>query len=578
MAGSVDSTLKKAARHAKRGEADQARALYQAVLARYPDNNRARLGLGLGLPDAAVAAFAAVAALTPNDPEAHNNLGVARTRAGDFAAAMDSLYHALALRSDYPEAHDNLVGALVGRSEAARAAGDLNGAIAGLTAALEVQPGRPELLANLGNLQAETGDAAAAVATFRQAAEAAPGNAEIHNNLGNALIEVGDAEASLASFRRAVDLDPGFAVAHNNLAMAEANTGDAAAALASVRRALELRPDYAEAWFNLTQLADLAEGDADLAQLRARLDAEGQNDSERTYPCFALAKAELALGHAEAGMARLVEGNALRKRALGYDIADDQRLFPDIEAYFDGPADQPVEAPAAMPRPVFILGMPRSGTTLVEQIVAAHSQVHGAGELDALGRAVAASGWTRGVARADVMAAVREAYLADISERGTAPVITEKMPTNFKWIGFIRAALPEARIVHLKRDPAAVCWSNFKTLFTAAGMGQAFDLADIARYHKLHDRLMAFWHARFPGAVYDLDYERLTEDPEAEVRRLLEFLDLPWEDGVLDFHQSWRLVRTASQMQVRREIYTGSSEEWRGYADRLRPMLDILQA
>lgn len=630
MAGSVDSTLKKAARHAKRGEAGAARALYQAVLAEFPDNKRARQGLaalgggagtewhglmalygqgrldelaaraepltrahpdepgfakllgaaclGLGRLEAAVAAFAAVAALTPDDPEAHNNLGVARTRAGDFAGAIDSLGRALALRSDYPEARDNLAGAHLGHSDARRDAGDPAGAMDSLAAALELHPGRPELLINLGNLQAETGDAAAAVTSFRAATEAMPGNAEIHNNLGNALIELDDADAALASFRRAVELDPGFAVAHNNLAMAQSNAGDADAALASVREALRLRPDYAEAQFNLSQLTDLDDDDPDLAAMRAGVDAPGLDDTARTYLCFALAKAELALGHVEAGMARLIEGNALRKRALGYDIAGDERLFQAIETYFDGAADPPIAAASAVPRPVFILGMPRSGTTLVEQIVAAHADVHGAGELDALGRAVAASGWDRGTARGDVMAAVRDTYLDDIARRTSAPVITDKMPANFKWIGFIRAALPEARIVHLRRDPAAVCWSNFKTFFTSAGMGQAFDLEDIARYHKLHDRLMASWHDRFPGAVFELDYERLTENPEAEARRLLGHLDLPWDDAVLDFHRARRVVRTASQMQVRREIYTGSSEEWRAYADRLKPMLDILDA
>ncbi|HSN72560.1 MAG TPA: sulfotransferase, partial [Steroidobacteraceae bacterium] len=155
-------------------------------------------------------------------------------------------------------------------------------------------------------------------------------------------------------------------------------------------------------------------------------------------------------------------------------------------------------------------------------------------------------------------------------------IITDKMPLNFRWIGMILSAFPEAKIIHTKRDPMATCWSIYKRYFFFRGNGYAYDLGDVAEYYRLYADLMAFWHQKYPNAIYDVCYERLTENQEEETRKLLEFCDLEWQEECLNFHKTKRLVKTISATQVRREMYRGSSEAWRKFERHLQPLAKAL--
>lgn len=214
----------------------------------------------------------------------------------------------------------------------------------------------------------------------------------------------------------------------------------------------------------------------------------------------------------------------------------------------------------------------------MEQIVSSHSHVFGGGELDFLNRAISNSGWQVANDRQQVFSVVRAFYNQKISEVSDASIITDKMPLNFRWIGFILNALPEAKIVHLKRNPAAVCWSNLKYNFPSEIMGFTFDAQDVAKYYRLYEDLMDFWHQKYPEKIYDLNYEKLTENQVDETRRLFDYLELEWQANVLAFHKNERSVSTASNIQVRQEIYKGSSLEWKKYEQWLKPMLEILNA
>ena len=223
--------------------------------------------------------------------------------------------------------------------------------------------------------------------------------------------------------------------------------------------------------------------------------------------------------------------------------------------------------------------MPRSGTTLAEQILASHSQVYGAGEMEAMNKAIHAEfnpdgrGYRFALSE-DALAGIRRRYLASLAGLKTSrPVVIDKMPLNFRWLGFILEAIPEARIVNLARDPIAVCWSIFKTYFPTSGLGFAYDLTDLAAYYRMHEDLMAFWRQRYPGRIFDLNYERLTEDQEGQTRALLDYCGLAWEDACFDFHLTERTVRTASATQVRRKMYRGSSNAWKSYETHLRPLI-----
>ena len=227
--------------------------------------------------------------------------------------------------------------------------------------------------------------------------------------------------------------------------------------------------------------------------------------------------------------------------------------------------------------------MPRSGTTLVEQILASHSQIYGAGEREVLNRIVIPtlgninkdhfSKLTR-----DIIRDIRNRYLDELDSLGDdEPRITDKMPQNFRWTGFILTAMPEAKVINLQRDPVATCWSVFKHYFSNKGIGYAYDLVDVAGYYKLYINLMDFWRGRFPNQLYDLNYEALTENQEEETRKLLKYCGLGWENQCLEFHKTKRSVKTSSSVQVRQAMYKGSSGAWRKYETHLQPMLQVLE-
>ena len=230
-------------------------------------------------------------------------------------------------------------------------------------------------------------------------------------------------------------------------------------------------------------------------------------------------------------------------------------------------------------KPIFILGMPRSGTSLTEEILSRHSAVAAAGELEYLRRAVSDLGEAGNAPDAASLRALRESYLGAMAAHAApgAVCVTDKMPLNFRFIGHILTAMPEAAVVHLRRSPEAVCWSNYRLHFPARGMAFTSTQADIAAYYRLYADLMKFWEQRFPGRIIHVDYEALTEAPATAARGLLDALGLPWEDGVLDVEKSARSVRTASALQVKRGIYTGSSEAWRRYEPWLGEMLSGLR-
>ena len=297
---------------------------------------------------------------------------------------------------------------------------------------------------------------------------------------------------------------------------------------------------------------------------------------------FALAKAYEDLADYDKSFQYLKAGNCVRKKQLNYHIDDERKLISKIRWIFTSASLPCAFAGAGKPsiQPIFIVGMMRSGTSLVEQILASHSQVHGAGELRTVYNLVRPLLKKRGDEKAKQplsrreIKALRDAYLSALHAlKVPEKIITDKMPLNFRWIGFILCAFPEAKIIQLNRDPRATCWSNYKHYFFDKGNGYTYDLQDLAEFHKLYIDLMAFWRERFPNTIYELGYEDLTENQQAETRKLLAFCDLDWQPQCLDFHNTKRPVRTMSATQVRQKMYQGSSEAWRKYAAHLQPLI-----
>jgi len=406
---------------------------------------------------------------------------------------------------------------------------------------------------------------------------------------GNALSWMSRHEEALRDFDRATELDPDYIGAHFDRGRALIAYGQKSEAITAMETVLRLKPDHGQAHMSLSGLKKYGGADdPHLMQMETLFDSPDMPASEKAGLGFALAKAHDDLGDVDRAFQCLAEGNRLRREMLSYQDESNAQFFSTIRSTFTEKMAPHMDtlpsgdALGELPhQPVFILGMPRSGTTLTEQILASHSQVFGAGELIALRRilppileSIAGGSDTPLV---EHLKKIRSAYGAVLESFGSAtPIITDKMPSNFYWIGFIRLAIPEAKIIHLRRDPVATCWSNYRQYFGADGVGYVYDLQDIARFHRRHNELMSHWREVFPDSIYELDYDRLTEDQEGETRALLAHCGLEFEEGCLDFHKTARSVHTASHTQVREKMYRGSSQEWRRYEQHLGPLLEEL--
>ncbi|MBO0662003.1 sulfotransferase [Jiella sp. MQZ9-1] len=569
---SPEQAIRKVKSFVKTGNAEKALVLCNAVLERFPDNRRVISEID------AIARRAGAEGQGTVFLQAQIVKLAAHYHAGRFDDVV-TLGEALLRVAPGTALIHNLVGA------ALQALGRHSEAVEAYRAALTHKPDYDEVQRSLGDVLVKLeryGEASAAL----DAAIAARGEeAETLTWRGDALSGLGrDAEA-LAAYDRALEVNPKHAIGWNARALCLERLGRIDEAVANLRKALEILPDYIAARLNLARVQTFEEIDQDVAQMAKWWAGATLSHDDRMILGFALGKAYDDIGEVDKAFAVLREANRLRKQALGYDIQAHKDLvatvamlhrerLADAASWFQ-PEDQIAH------RPVFIIGMPRSGTSLVEQILASHSAVFGAGELSVLDKAVRPALpllASEDIAlRRQALRAIRDAYAGFLAGFATdRPLISDKMPVNFLWAGIIHAAFPEAILIHTIRDPAAACLSNWKHNFTDDGLGFSFDLEDVARFHRLKDALMALWHAAMPGRIYDLNYERLTENQDGETRALLSHCGLDFEAACLDFHKTERSVRTASARQVRQTMYRGSSEAWRAYEAYLGPMLDIL--
>lgn len=574
MAFSVDQTMRKAQKHARRGELENAARLYREVLERYPGNMRASQALAAlqGQPAAAPRAGPSASGASTARAEIGKLVGLFNQGRFELVATTGA---ALAKRFPNEAIIHNVLGAA--RSQL----GLHDRAAESFAAAARLEPGNPDIQNNLGIALNETGRSREAAACFERALAIKPQFAVARANLGNALDDLGRHEAAVESYRKALELQPGVVQLYNNLGIALQQLGRFDEARESFANALALKPDYAEVHVNLSAITKYQPGDAQMAAVETLLKDGRVSEQDRERYHFVLGKAYDDLGEYEQAFAHFEQGNRLRKALLGYHIDRDRKLFADIKQRFtaDGTLPELGRGGEAFPTgPVFILGMPRSGTSLVEQILASHSRVSAGGELDLLTTIVGELDWPDAQIGAQGPGRIRRDYLRGIEAiEVDGPLVTDKMPLNFQWAGLIAKALPEAPIVHTRRDARAVCWSLFRTRFSATGQRFAYDLTDAAEFYLLYQDLMRFWHEQMPGRIYDLDYERLTENQESETRRLVDHIGLEWEDACLDFHRTNTASRTASLAQVRRKMYRGSSEQWRNYERFLGPMLETLE-
>ncbi len=427
----------------------------------------------------------------------------------------------------------------------------------------------------------QRGELRAAIRLFEKAVKTEPGRFEAWANLGGLYLDTGKADQATAAFARALAIDPTSVPVLANAANLANQQGDSARALDLYRRVLDLAPDDAEVWHDLARIKKFSCEDPDIATMQALAMAGHLGDEARMYLDFALGKALEDAGDFDGAFDHLSRANKLKRAALPFNLASETRLADRLmqtfdQAFFTHRLGMGIESQV----PVFILGMPRSGTTLVEQILSNHSQVFGAGEVNDLANLAGARVVPFPDASADMTsadaAALGNDYVSGL--RALAPDalrITDKMPRNFYFIGLIAMAMPNARIIHCRRSAMDTCFSCYSMHFP---LGQAFsyDLASLGGYYRNYRRLMEHWHRVLPGRVLDVDYETVVSDIDTMARRLVAHCGLEWEDACLDFHNSTRQVATASATQVRQPVHDRSVARWRRFESHLGELLEAL--
>ena len=556
------------------GQLQQALSESSQLLERFPNsvilyNIAGACNAGLMQFDAAINNYKKALKINPYYADAYSNMGNVLKDKGDLEAAIQSYKQALKIKPDYAQAYNNMGNALKDK-------GDLKAAIESYKQALKIKPDYAQAYSNMGIALKGKGDLNAAISSYKQALKIKPDYAEAYNNMGSALNDKGDLEAAIESYKQALKIKPDYAEAYNNMGIALKDKGDLEAAIESYKQALKIKPDYAEVYRSLSNMHRYKEHDEYFLKMQSLCQSSSLSDEQRCHLNFALSKASEDLNEISQSFNYLKIGNELRKKILSYDIKQDIELFSQLKKSYPSIALQSVVESSDL-KPIFILGMPRSGTTLVEQIVSSHSEVTGAGELSYVSKFGGPT--ARGAIKPNtkMILEFRQRYIEALKKRSDGrSIVTDKMPQNFLYVGLIFAAFPDAKVIHVNRDPAATCWSNYKHYFIDKELGYCYDLDDTVTYFGLYTDLMQFWLGHYGDRIYNLNYDNLTINQDDETRKLIEYLELEWENDCLSPQHNKRSVRTVSQQQVRQKVYQGSSQQWRKFEPYLNGAFDQL--
>ena len=573
-----------AMRHIASSRAEEAGEILSRIVEQERMNAMALHGLGVVAYTAkdyetAIRHLTLAVQIDGKNPHFGNNLGEALRRANRLEEALAAFEKVLLVKPDFLKAH-------LGAGNALRDLGRVQEASARYRLALAIDASFAEAYNYLGALFAAQERVDDAIPLLRKAVALRPEYPEAQLGLANALEHKGLPEEALAIYRQMLERDPKNTSVHNNAGNILKSLGRIDEAVTHYRHALDADPTHASAFYNLSRAKVGAEGD-DLARMEALLEDPKLTAEQRVPLLFGLAKIHDDLGNYEKAFHYIEEGNTSDTRgepfnADRHSAAMNRLIAVFSKAFFANRKGMGSETEV----PVFILGMPRSGTTLVEQTLASHPEVFGAGELDHMGRIIASmpdavdkfTPYPEFATMVDAVTACRlgEDYLSRLRlVADDARRVTDKMPANFLNLGFIALLLPRAKIIHCRRDAMDTCLSCYSQHFTSV-MPFSRSQASLGRYYRDYERLMAHWREVLPLPVYDVQYEDMVADHAKISRELVDFCGLEWDDACIDFHKTDRKVKTASSWQVRQPIYTTSLARWRNYEPFLGPLKEAL--
>ena len=490
-----------------------------------------------------------------------NLMGASAAQIGKLDEAVFAFQKAIRVEPDFADTYSNLGNVL-------KDLGKPKEAVEAFNKAVSLNPDFAEAYFNKGNVLKDQDRPEEAIEAYKDALSRKPNYAKAYNNMGNALKDQGKLEEAIEAYKKAISINPNNAEAFKNMGVVLKDQGNLKETLKAYSKAISIKPDYAEAHRNLSSIKKYTVEDKQFLQVEELYKREDLREDARCSLSFALAKMYEDIGKLDQSFSYLSEGNALRKKLLKYSINQDIELFTKLkktQPHFLKNSKK-IKESSMGPTPIFILGMPRSGTTLIEQIISSHSEVVGAGELKYVSQFGKNLAVDPTFINTGAISEFRDKYLSELSKVSYGQhFVTDKTPHNFLFIALICAAFPEAQIVHVQRNAAAICWSNYRQYFTAEGLGYCYDLRDVVSYYSLYIDLMEFWQTEYRDRIYNLNYEKLTTNQESETRKLIDLLGVDWEDACLSPHKNKRSVKTASNQQVRKKVYQGSSEAWRKY-------------
>ena len=590
-----------------------ARTAYQQLLEIAPQDADGWMGLGSSLLflqqyKDAITAYKKAVEIAPAEPLTHFDLGIAQYKANDLNAALKSIRQTITLKPDFPDAHNELAKILYKQ-------GKYEQSIASCSEALRLRPGYLSAQDNLARFYL-------AAAKQSKDRKANTKRAKKHNELANLFIKLGKPEAALAASQEAVRNNPSLASAYNYLGISLSNNSQLEEAITAYEKALHLKPDYADVcnnmgftystmgrfedalhWYNRALELDPGMGGAclniarakrftskdttEIQQIEKLLEKPDQSIQSRTATHFALGKIYQDCEQPDQAFNHYAKANQLKRKGIQHNPDEHTaRISAIIEIFTADFFKQFSDYGHNSEVPVFILGMPRSGTTLVEQILASHPMAHGAGEQTMIGRTAGGLQKTLNTIKPypfcvpllqpDKALRLAENYLKMlINSAPNATRITDKMPMNFLHLGLIALLFPRARVIHCIRNPMDTCLSNYIQLF-AEGHEFSYNQNELGLFYGNYHRLMKHWNSALPLQMHEIVYEKVVSDQEPEIRKLLEYCDLPWDEQCLHFHQNKRSVQTASQWQVRQPVYSSAVKRWKKYEQHLAPLKKTL--
>ncbi len=433
---------------------------------------------------------------------------------------------------------------------------------------------------NLASSQKKIGLIDDAIQNYNTSIKIKKNNLEAYFNLGNLFYDEKKFDEALRSYKKVIEINEQFPKSYFLIAQIKSIQGKFDDAKTFFLKAIEKDKFLSEAYVHYVNTRKIKHDDSIVSTLEELLKIENLENKLIIDFSYALSKIYFDIDKIDLGFQLLKKAKDLYLSSNNFSIDEEKNHSKKVREYFLSNEVSKIKIQNTYKKkPIFILGMPRSGTSLIEQIVSTHSNVYGAGELTILPKIMHKSIWDKYTNPEELLTFIREEYLSKISEFNiNQEFVVDKMPFNFFYIGFILKSIPEAKIIHIHRNPMAVCWSNFKAnFFDNVGMNYAHKLETIGEFYLIYNEIMKFWSETYSDSLINIDYDKFVIDYETSSKNIISDIGLNWENEILKFHENNRVVETNSLLQVRSKVYQDSSKNWKKYKKHLSPIMEILK-